>query len=174
MSKPVDVDFMRKVQSAGWLVKAVDGDTVVAGCPRNGCGLTIKLRPDRAVPRSSCAVAPIGRIEIDNWEDVRLALRGRREDLCLDIPEVEEAAGLSASHLSKIEKDNPVRTPTFETTLLILAALGMRVVLEYGDLPPKTLRTIEQTRDKVQRRRKFNGHHHRHRMRRAADQQAQE
>lgn len=174
MKKPVDVDFLRKVQANGWVVKAVDGDMVIAGCPRNGCGLSVKMRPERDVPNSKGANTVFGRVEIDNWEDVRLALRGRREELCLDIPEVEEAAGLSASHLSKIEKDNPVRTPTFETTLLILAALGMRVVLEYGDLPPKTLRTIEQTRDKVHRRRKFNGHHQRHRMRRAADQQAQE
>lgn len=162
----MDAKFLRDVQAAQWLIKAVDEDHVVASCPRAGCALTVKLREGAAIPQT-CRTGPdLAERVVGSFEEIRLFLRSRREDLGLAIRDVEEVAGTATDHLAKWEKDGPSKIPNTETFLEWAQSLGYEVVLRPSALPPVALRAIVETRPLLRRREKRNRYY---KARRAQD-----
>lgn len=157
MSK-VTPDFLRAVQMGGWQIVTADSETVWAGCPRAGCGLTVKIKPGAAIPTSCRAVPDLSEVVIDGFEDARRAMRARREQLGLSIRNVEEAAGLADDYLAKFEKDDPSKIPNAQSFMEWIQALGYEVVLRPRALPPYTMRIISETRDQLRARRKVFNH----------------
>jgi transcriptional regulator with XRE-family HTH domain len=152
MAAALDADFLRAVQRAQWLIKAADEGSVIARCPRAGCTLTVRLSPGNPIPQT-CRVGPdLLEKVVQSFEDARLFLRERREDLALSIRDVEEVAGVATDHLAKWEKDGPSKIPNTETFLEWAASLGYEVVLRPAPLPPVALRAIIETRPLIKRR----------------------
>jgi len=148
----MDAEFLRAVQKAQWLIKAAGEDYVMVSCPRAGCNVTLNLTPGGFIPQT-CKVGPdLLEKTVGSFDDVRVFLRTRREDLALSIRDVEEAAGLETDHMAKFEKDNPTKIPNVTTFLEWAGALGYEVVLRPSPLPHIALRAIIETRPFLKRR----------------------
>lgn len=155
----VDVKFLRDVQSAGWVIRAVDQGGVLAGCPRSGCALKVKLRQGARIP-DTCRPGPdLAEVTVGVFDDARVFLRQRRNDLALNIKEVEEVAGITVDYLAKFEKDNPSKIPNAQTFIEWAQSLGYAVVLRPDRLPVYALRTITDTRAVAASRIKMQAHH---------------
>lgn len=152
----MDAAFLRAVQKAQWLIMGADEDHVIARCPRAGCSLTVKLRPGNVIPQTCRSGPDLAETVVGSFEDARLFLRARREDLGFSIRDIEEIAGVATDHLAKWEKDAPSKIPNTETFLEWAASLGYEVVLRPVPLPPVALRAIIETRPLLRRRAKRN------------------
>jgi len=150
----MSMDDLKAVQAAGWTLIATDGDSTLAACPSFGCGVKVRIPHGKRVLSCDPGLNRGPRdIPIGSYEDMRKALRLRRQELELAIPEVEHIAGLARDHLAKAEKPNPTKLPNVDTTLWWAAALGYEVVLRPVDLPDIALRIISETRPQGSRRR---------------------
>jgi len=148
----IDQDFLRLIQRRGWQIVSADEEHVWAGCPREGCKLTVRLRPDGLVPDACGRGADLTEHVVTSFDVGRLFLRDRRVSLGLSIREVEEIGGIAEDFLAKFEKDNPSKTPNAQTFLEWAKALGYEVVLRPSFLPPLALRIIAETRAKLRSR----------------------
>lgn len=144
----IDHEFLRKVADAGWIMLAVDNEAVLCGCPRDGCSLKVRLAPDRPVPKTCKRGPDLVEKTVKGFDDGRLFLRERREALCLTIEDVETIAGLSGSHVAKMEKDDPAKIPNIETFILWANALGYDLILRPGELSPYALRVLAKPSEK--------------------------
>jgi len=144
----IDHEFLRKVADAGWIMAAVDDDAVLCSCPRHGCALKVKLSPGKAVPETCRRGPDLTEQVVTNFEDGRMFLRDRREALCLTIEEVEGIAGLSGTHVAKMEKDGPSKLPNVETFILWANALGYDLILRPGKLTSYALRVLAKPAEK--------------------------
>lgn len=162
-------EFLREVQAAGWNIITADETDVWVGCPRAGCNLRHRLREGAAVP-ATCRPQPVlAEIVVEQFDDARRAMRSRREELCLSIKDVEEAAGIAGDFLAKFEKDDVVKIPNAITFIEWVQALGYTVVLRPTGLPPYALRIISDTRKHVVRRKASFRHFNRVRAARSDD-----
>ena len=148
----MDPKFLREVQAANWIIMAADGEKLMARCPRAGCTMSVNLKPGGVIPQTCRAGADLTERVVGSFEEARLALRERRENLALTIADVEQAAGLADYHIAKSEKDDPSKIPNIETFLNWAGALGFEVVLKPAPLPLLTLRLLAETRHRVGRR----------------------
>lgn len=153
----MDPKFLKEVEQNGWRIEKVTDQFVIGRCPSVGCALRAKLDKNASIP----PVDPGARrnrtdITIDGYDALRVALRSRREEICLTIKELEEIAGAATDHLAKAEKDQPTRIPNAMLLLEWIQALGYEVVLRPGELPAYTRRVICDTRNKyASRTRRF-------------------
>lgn len=145
------IDTLLAAQAAGWRLDEIGPESLTLACPREGCGVRVTVREGEPLP--VCATGEGPGIVLESHEHLRVLLRGARERLGLSIAEVEDAAGLSASHLLKAEKDRPARKVDVDTTIDWAGALGLVLVLVPADLPTKTLRIVADTRHLVESRR---------------------
>lgn len=145
---------MIDAQAAGWRIEEVETDSCRLACPREGCSVRVTWREGDPVPACSSAAGP--GLVIASHEDFRLLMRAERERLALTISEVEDAAGLSTSHLLKAEKDDPSRVVNLDTAIDWASALGGSLVVVFGPMPVRTLRIVAETREDVSRRRIIN------------------
>lgn len=145
----MDTKFVKDVQMAGWSIQAVSDDAVIAKCPSAGCNLHAQLKLGAAIPAvdPGCRRDPID-AKVGTYDDIRLALRKRRENLLLTIRELEEVAGLEPDLLAKVERDGTKKIPNVQTLLDWAGALGFEIVLRPAPMTPLALRTIVETRDK--------------------------
>lgn len=160
MSK-VNQDFLKALQIAGWIIKAVDEERATVSCPRSGCGLDLSYRPGRHIHKACSEEVTPGECPVDQFDDIKTFLRQRREDLALTIKDVEEVAGMAVDHLSKFEKEDSVRIPNAQILFEWVRSLGYQLVLRpHPDgLPNYALRMVAENRDKVgMRRRMFRIH----------------
>jgi hypothetical protein len=67
--------------------------------------------------------------EIREQEDVRKAVRQRKEQLQLSNELLESYSGLCAGHLSKILPANPTKRIGWGTLPLLLGGLGLRILV---------------------------------------------
>lgn len=146
-------DFLKSVQRCGWQVQSADESGCIARCPTPGCGVRVALKSSSSIPKRAVEGWTIEKV-VDSLDTGRRFLKERREDLCLTIAEVEEIAGMATDHLAKFERENwatagTVRSLNFETFKNLAEALGYRVVLVPGLLPPLALRIISETRHMV-------------------------
>lgn len=146
-------EFLAAIQNAGWKITAVDSSGAIAKCGNPGCSLQIRLEPNRQVPPAWDERQITAWTKVTDIDGLRQALRKRREDLALTIPEVEAEAGLVESHLNKIEKDFPSKIPNIQTMLWLLRALGLSIYLAPDEFPKPVLRALATTRDKIDYRR---------------------
>lgn len=139
-------DYMKQVQAAGWGIVTADEKFVWVGCARSGCSFQFKLREGAAIP-ATCRPQPMmTEMVVESFEAMRVALRNRREQLCLSIKDVEDAAGLATDHLAKFEKDESVKIPNIQTAMEWAQALGYTLVLRQVGMPQVTLGLISRTR----------------------------
>jgi len=111
------------------------------------------LRPGKSIPET-CAIGPdLAEVTVEHFETARVFLRDRREQLCLTIKELEEAAGITVDFMAKFEKDDPSKIPNTQTFIEWAQSLGYDVVLRPGKLPPNVLRLMADTRERVLARR---------------------
>lgn len=162
----MDQNFIAEVEKAGWLIKAVDMGDVLAGCPRAGCALTVRLKQGAAIPQTCRRGPDLASVAVNSWSDAATFLRKRRDDLGLSIKDVEEVAGAATDHFAKAEKDNPTRIPNAEIFIEWAGALGYSVVLVPGQLTPYARRVIAETRKQIGWRKKMQPHHAARRERR--------
>lgn len=150
-----DPSFLRRVQDRGWLIESADQDTCQIKCPGVGCKMRAKLKWEGAIPqRETEALHPWER-EVTSYEQIRTLLKGRREELRLTINEVEHAAGLTADHIAKFEREKwheSNRLPNAQTLIEWCQALGIEVILRPSSLPLVTLRIVAETREFSSRR----------------------
>jgi transcriptional regulator with XRE-family HTH domain len=151
----MDQQHLKQVQAAGWQIEAVQPDHVIARCPSVGCALRAKLALGGPVPAVDPARAR-SRVEarIQSYDDLRQQLRERREALLLSIREIEEIAGLTVDHLAKLEHDGRTRLPDIQTIMDWCGAVGYEIVLRPVPMTALALRTICDTRDRVDARAK--------------------
>lgn len=147
--------FVREVQKAGWHVESVTSDDVVARCPSVGCGLRAKLAQSSKIPvvDPACRRSAVD-LPVHDFDDIRKALRTRREELALTIREVEEIGGITVDYLAKFEKDEPSKYPNAMLLIEWAQTLGYEFVLRPADMTPYAIRTICDTRDKEASRQK--------------------
>lgn len=151
----MDPKFIKDVQAAGWHIEAATSEFVIAKCPSVGCNLRAKLNQDQHIPQvdPGCRRSFTDR-KVEKFDDIRLILRERRENLALSIREVEEIGGIAVDHLAKMEKDEFTKQPNAQTLIEWAQALGFELVLRPAELTNYALRTICDTRDKVAPRQK--------------------
>jgi len=151
------VDRIKEAQRKGWVVIGVETGSIFLRCPSYGCGLKCKVLNGEPIPSVDPMLSrnPVD-MQVGSFADMQSALRERREELCLSISEVEDAAGLAHGHIGKAEKDNPSREPQIGIILEWAQALGFEVVLRRADLPPLTQRLIEGSRGRAEIRRRQN------------------
>lgn len=151
----MDPKFIKSVQASGWHIEAVTDNSVIAKCPSVGCNLRAELKLGGYVPD----VDPnqnrdlIDR-KVETYDDIRVLLRERRENLLLSIREVEEIAGLETDHLAKIERNDHNKIPNVQTLLEWSESLGFEIVLRPRPMTSYALRTICDTRDRAASRSK--------------------
>lgn len=150
----MDAAYLKDVQRAGWVIEAVDTDACVARCPVQGCGMKVRLQNSTRIPQCHTASRrAITDIPIASFEELRVAMRERREELALSIRDVEDVAGMTVDYLAKFEKDDPSKIPNAQTTLEWIQALGYEVIIRPAQIPPYGLRIIAETRDRARHRR---------------------
>lgn len=149
-----DPKFLKDVQDAGWLVKAVVEGSCVAKCPTSGCSMMALLAEGKHIPKRVVERGPSADMLVTGYDVGRQILRERRRELLLTIKEVEIASGIAEDHAAKFERDEWSRQPNAETFIEWAAALGFEVVLRPVELPPITLRMIAESRDRVPARTK--------------------
>lgn len=165
-------EVLRKVQQHGWDIEAVERDTCVVKCPTQGCKMRARFDLSGNIPQRD--------VEAFSWDqtarsfdDARLILRERRQELGLTIAEIEHISGIAGDHLAKFERvewQRFPRLPNISTFIDWANSIGIDVVLRMGELPPVTLRWIADTRDKNDaRQRRFQIERGRDRYRRATD-----
>jgi len=154
----ISAEFLKRVQAAGWNIVTADKEHVWGSCPRAGCNLRVKLRDGAAIPATCRPTPALAEIVVEQFDDARVAMRARREELCLSIKDVEEAGGIAGDFLAKFEKDEVAKIPNAQTFIEWVQALGYKVVLRPAELPPYTMRIIEQTRAQVAPRKKAYAH----------------
>lgn len=161
----IDAKFLRQVQGSGWHVEAVGQDHCIGKCPAHGCGMRAKLMQGATIPPID-PTRERNRLDypVGDFEEMRNLLRRRRVELALSIHEVEEVAGIAVDFLAKFEKDNPSKLPNIQTALEWVQALGFEVVLRPASMSTLGLRTICDTRDKLETRRKRFKHDERQRQ----------
>lgn len=143
----IDSPFLSQVQSSGWLIHSVDGDRVTAKCPRYGCALMTYLYPGKPIPNACSPSKDMAEVAIKDMAEAFRFLIERRHDIGLDQLETTDCIGLVHGHLHKLESG--ARTGRVDTFLAWAQALGYEMVLRPVGLPPKTLLTIAQTRDRA-------------------------
>ena len=148
----MDTKFIKAIQDAGWQIVHVERDSAVMGCSREGCGLKSRIKAGAVVPMAAKKVPALAEIAINGFDDARMFLRQRREDLALSMENVELVAGIAVTYINKFEKDDPSKIPNIETFVDWVAALGYQVVLRPTDLPPYTMRIISETRTELGKR----------------------
>ena len=141
----MDPALLREIQRHGWLIESVGETDCVVKCPVEGCGMRTRLKKGRKVPPRLNPAVHLSEVA-ESFDGIRAALRARRQELCLSITEVEEAAGMTEAHLAKFERPEYSKIPNLETLIIWAGALGYELTLRAADLPPKTLRTISETR----------------------------
>jgi len=139
-----DMAFLREVQGRGWTVVQAKEGVCIAACRAPGCQVSLTLRHEGHIPEGS-APSSAGDAVTD-WQAVLDMLIRRRRLLRLSIEEVEEAAGLTSGHLSKIERG--WRIPNVETLLHLFSTLGFDMRILSAPLPAPPLRAIATTRAK--------------------------
>lgn len=143
----MDPRFLRDVQTAGWNISEVDDHNVLAKCPRFGCELKVLLNPAKPIPATRKTDADLAEIAVPSFNAALEFLMDRRNELGLNQAELEECIGLTKDHLAKVESE--VRIPNIMTFIEWAQGLGYGVYLRPIGLPPLTLSTIAQTRDKA-------------------------
>ncbi len=135
-------DLLKRAQAAGWLVLRNDAQGAIGACPREGCGVTVRLMPDRPVPSACAPQTGLNDVLVGSNEDARVALRARRQQLGLSLHDVDEITGLTVDHVAKAEKPNPSKAMGMDLLPIWAAALGYEVVLRPRALPPLALRIL--------------------------------
>lgn len=148
----VSPEFMRACQGNGWNIISCDEEHLYAACPRAGCGLQIKLKEGGKIPLTDRPHPALAEIAVEQFDDARVALRERREQLALSIKDVEDAAGLATDHLAKFEKNDFTKIPNAQTFIEWANSLGYTVTLRPTGLPPVTLGIIASTRHYLRKR----------------------
>ena len=142
-------EFLRDVQRHGYMIEAVTEDACIARCPSNGCGVRLNLREGQTVPpRSPQESRPEDR-PVSSFDEGRMILRDRREELLLTIDETEGISGVASSQLAKCERDQVTRPVGVDGFIHWAGALGFEVVLRPIELPPLTVRILANTRGKL-------------------------
>lgn len=155
----IDPKFLNAVQSKGWLIKAVGEKHVLAGCPRHGCGLKVQMAPGKVIPEACKDDGKLEEAEVRTFDDARLFLRERREDLAMTIRETEEVAGIAGDFLAKFEKDDPSKIPNAQTFIEWAQALGYVVTLRPAKLSSYAIAVIAGTRHRLGARLRQTLHH---------------
>lgn len=172
----MDPKFLRDVQDKGWWIEAVTQKTCLASCPVPGCGMMTQLRQGARVPPRAPG-SDNTEVQVTDYEAVRVLLRERREQMGLSIREVEEDAGMAVDFLAKFERDTwnragTIRLPNLATFIEWAQVLGFEVYIRKGPMPPKVLRTIAQTREVADaRKRQISEAQRRRELRAASDAQ---
>lgn len=149
----MDGEYLRAVQAAGWMIVAVETDSVWIGCPRAGCNLKTRLKSGGHIPAVCRTDPPLPEIPVVGYlNDARPALRERRQQLGLTIRDTEDVSGIADDHLAKMEKDDPSKIPNILTFVDWAASMGYDVVLRPSVLPPVTIARIVETREALERR----------------------
>jgi transcriptional regulator with XRE-family HTH domain len=149
----VTPEFLAAIQKAGWRISAADETCAICRCGNPGCSLQIKLVPNKPIPTAWSDTEVLSWTKITDIQELRLALRSRREDLGLIIPEIEAEAGLADHHLGKIEKDYPTKIPNVQTLLWLMRALGLSMYIAPDEFPKPVLRAIAESRARLDYRR---------------------
>lgn len=142
-------EFLKSVESRGWMVETFDGKHCIARCKSPGCSLRIQMEVGKHVPIREVDQSHLLDHVLHEYNDARKVLRDRREDLGISIAELEEVAGIAKDHLAKFEPDGyrkHNRVPNIEIFLWWANSLGYEVVLRPKELPPITCRAIAETR----------------------------
>lgn len=148
-------EFLKDIQKGGWVIEQVREDGAIAKCPAAGCGMRALLQVGRNIPSVDPTSDRDRRDQvIDSFEAIRELLRLRRNELALTIRETEELAGMAVDHLAKIEKPYPSRMPNFQIVLELAQALGYEIILRPAPMSPFSLRTISETRSKLETRKR--------------------
>lgn len=141
----MDPKSLKAIQNAGWEIAAVKEDACFVRCPSKGCGMVARIQNGAKIPKR-IAPSAVGEVRLEQYSDIRDALRDRRKDLRLTNVEVEEVAGLTSGHIAKAEQENPHRFITLPVLISWANALGYRIALVPDELPSVTLRMISDTR----------------------------
>jgi len=156
----MDQAFLREVQSKGWSIQSVTEELVVAPCPNSGCSVRVNLKSGVAIP-AACRAGVEARSQVVTvFDDARVFLRSRREELRLTIRDVESISGMADDFLAKFEKEKPSKYPNVQTFVEWAQSLGFKVVLMPAEFPPLALRVIAETRHLIQSRDQMTAQHH--------------
>jgi transcriptional regulator with XRE-family HTH domain len=135
--------LIEAIEGAGWIVDTIDQESCVVRCPKQGCVMRARVSSADQVPPRAKQDDSYG-FTVTAYNFLRKYLRERRRKLRLSITEVEAMAGLADGHLLKMEKNLPARTPQFDTIMLWAQALGIRITLMPGPVPPHLKRAIAE------------------------------
>ena len=141
--EPTGTDWLRAVSDSGWVVEGRDGDRLVIRCPAVGCRVQAMIAPG-SVPAPCDPGARRGAWDhpVADYEELKLFLRQRRQDLGFTIEDVDQAAGWpSDRYVSKLEV-GASKTVTMPTLVLWAGALGYELVLRPTPLPPVARRIL--------------------------------
>lgn len=156
----MDQSFLKDVQQKGWPIQTVTEDTVVSPCPNAGCSVRVNLKSGTKIPTACRAGVELRSQVVTVFDDARVFLRSRREELRLTIRDVESISGMADDFLAKFEKEKPSKYPNVQTFVEWAQSLGFKVVLMPAEFPPLALRVIAETRHLIPARDQMTSQHH--------------
>jgi hypothetical protein len=127
----MDPALLREIQRHGWLIESVGETDCVVKCPVEGCGMRTRLKKGRKVPPRLNPAVHLSEVA-ESFDGIRAALRARRQELCLSITEVEEAAGMTEAHLAKFERPGVFQDPEPRDPDYLGRRAGLRADLARG------------------------------------------
>ena len=166
----MDQGFLKDVQAGGWPIERVNPDSVVVGCPNAGCSVKVRLKGGSKIPYACANGEQLRHQVVTVFDDARVFLRGRREELRLTIRDVESISGMADDFLAKFEKKNPSKYPNVQTFVEWAQSLGYQVVLTPAEFSPLALRVLAETRHLMTARDQMTSQHRARRQ--ASDAQA--
>lgn len=160
----MDQSFLKDVQAKGWPIELVTEDLVVSPCPNLSCNVRVNLKNGTKIP-TACkpGVEPRSQV-VTVFDDARVFLRARREELRFTIRDVESISGMADDFLAKFEKEKPSKYPNVQTFVEWAQSLGFKVVLMPAELPPLALRILAETRHLIPSRDQMTAQHHARRV----------
>ncbi len=142
--------WISAAQEAGWVVGRVSALEITMKCGKAGCPGTITVPIDNTGPPPPPCQLPHERgyaaKVFASYQATVEELVRRRRSLGLDQIDLNDAAGLTEGHISKLESFARIATPP--TLHLWAETLGLYITTAPAPLPPATLRAIESRRNR--------------------------
>ncbi len=142
--------WVKQAEKNGWRVEQINGSRLQLRCCKSGCEgqhtADLDALGDPPPPCDLPHAKGCSRKTFDAYECIVGEMRTKRRRLGLSQEDVNAAMGAADGYVNKLE--SLARVATFPTLQLWAQTLGLSITTSPAPLPPATIRTIENRKDR--------------------------